>query len=302
MRRRVLVTGATGFVGRHLVDFLQGVGVQVVGAIREPSRAPSGLSDIVNWDLRGGHLPVSLLREVAAVVHMAAYLPRDYLDPGEAARCLEYNALGSLALVRDLVEAEVPTLVNVSSGNVYRETASPAREDSPVFPFRHAPYYLASKLVQEIFAEHLAQRARFRLVTLRPSAIYGPGMSGGMIRTFATRLLNREHVTVNDGGRHTVDLVYVRDVVQVVYSALERTATGCYNVGSGHRVSTLEVVRMLAELTGADALQVEIEPAADRPPSGFAPLEINRARQELGYQPTSLYQGLAAYVSWLRAT
>jgi UDP-glucose 4-epimerase len=300
-RARVLVTGATGFVGRHLVRYLTDAGVAVVVAAREPERVPSGASEVIRWDLRQGRLPTSLLRDVSAVVHLAAYLPASYLDPGEASRCLEHNALGSLALVQSLVEAEVPSLVNVSSGNVYRDTTSPAREDAPAFPFRHAPYYLASKLVQEIFAEHLAERAGFRLVTLRPSAVYGPAMRGGMVHGFATRLLRGERVVVQDAGRYTVDLVYVDDVVRGVFSALERPVRGCFNLGSGERVSTLEVATLLAELTHAAPEQIEIEPAAGGAANGFAPLEISRARAELGHEPTPLRRGLSAYVSWLGA-
>ena len=298
-RETVLVTGSSGFLGRQLIPLLLEQGLRVVAAQRDPRAAPAGVSDAVPFDLAAPALPELLLREVRGVVHLAAYLPSDYRDPGQARRCLELNALGTLGLVQSLISAQVPGLVNVSSGNIYRDMSVPATETAPVFPYQHAPYYLASKLVQEIYAEHLASHSPLRLVTLRPSAIYGPGMRGGMVHTFATRLLRGEGVVLEDGGRYASDLVYVGDVARVAAASLTTSVRGCFNIGSGERVTSARVAQALAGAMDAPG-RVQIEPAGQGAARGFAALDISRARELLGFVPTPLEQGLTAYVSWLR--
>jgi UDP-glucose 4-epimerase len=299
-RDSIVVTGASGFVGRRLLPLLATIGVRVVLALRDVRRAPPGGDEVVSWELEQGRLPAALLERTSSVIHLAAHLPKDYLDPDQARVCLERNALGGLELVRSLVEAEVPRLVLVSTGNLYRESRFTASEDAPVFPSWHAPYYLTSKLCAEIFADHFALRSGLRVVTVRPSAIYGPGMVGGMVHAFASRLLAKEPVVVQDGGRYSSDLVYVDDVARAIVASLEPSVSGCFNVGAGRSVSSGEVASCLASLIGSAAGLIEIQPARPGAPGGFAALDIERARAELGHRPTSLAEGLAAYVEWLR--
>jgi UDP-glucose 4-epimerase len=303
-RDTIVVTGASGFVGRRLVPLLAPRGLRIVAALREPERAPAAVrqsaQEIVSWDLARGRLPAQLLERTCSVLHLAAHLPSNYLDADQARPCLEYNALGTLELVRGLVEAEVPQLVLVSTGNTYRDTTVSANEESAAFPSRQAPYYLSSKLCAEIFAEHLAQRAKLRLVTLRPSAVYGPGMKGGMVHLFATRLLAGQPITVQDGGRYSSDLVYVDDVARAIVASLEPGVSGCFNLGAGRSVTTAEVAEGLGNLIEGARELVRIEPATTGPAAGFAALDITRARERLGHRPTRLDDGLAAYVAWLR--
>jgi UDP-glucose 4-epimerase len=299
-RDSIVVTGASGFVGRRLLPLLEPMDVRVVLALRDPRRAPPGVDDVVSWELGQGRLPSALLERTLSVIHLAAHLPNDYLDPDQARVCLEHNALGALGLVRSLVEANVPRLVLVSTGNLYRDSSIRASEEAAAFPSRHAPYYLTSKLCAEIYADHFARRSGLRVVTLRPSAIYGPGMAGGMVHAFATRLLAKEPVVVQDGGRYSSDLVYVDDVARAIVASLESSVSGCFNLGAGKSASTGEVASCLASLIEGAAGLIQIEQARPGAPGGFAALDIERARAELGHRPTSLAEGLAAYVEWLQ--
>jgi UDP-glucose 4-epimerase len=299
-RSAVVVTGATGFVGSTLVKQLLAQGHKVVAPLRDPSRAPVEATG-VRWDLESGGLDESVLAETTTILHTAAFIPPDYADPVYAKACLQRNALGSLQLVQEAIAAGVGTFVQLSTGNLYRNQSESAAEDDPLYPATHAAFYLTSKLDQEIFTKVAANGSGLRLVTLRPSAIYGPGMvSSGMVPKLAQQLLAGESVELTDEGRYGVDLVFVDDVVAAIAAASERNVSGTFNVGSGVRATILEVATRLVTECGADESLIRLAPRTSEAASGFAALNITRAQDELGFTPTSLAVGLARYVEHLR--
>lgn len=301
-RSSIVVTGATGFVGSRVVSHLLGEGRRVIAPLRDPSRAPPGTTG-VKWDLESGDLDPSMLGEAEAILHTAAFIPPDYADPSQAEMCFRTNALGSLRLIQDTIAAGLDTFIQLSTGNLYRNPAEPAFEGDPLYPGPRAPFYLTSKLAQEVFTEAAARGSELRLVTLRPSAIYGPGMGpAGLVPEFAARLLADETVEVVDGGRHGVDLVYVDDVVTALLAALDHNVHGSFNIGSGVRTTTLEVAQhLVAECQGDESL-IYVAPATGEVATGFAALDVTRAKDELGLAPTPPATGLARYVTHLRGT
>ena len=296
-RDTIVVTGASGFVGRHLVEGLRALGSRIVAAGREPDRMPEGVEHVpLDLEAPAG-LPPDVLQRATAVCHFATFIPPDYGASTFAERCLRVNALGTLRLLEQSAASEVPSFINCSSGNLYGPQNRLVREDDPVCPSPRAAYYLSSKLVQDVYAQQIALRTSLRVVTLRPSAIYGPGMvQSGLLPTFASRLRRGESIEVQDGGRYGVDFVFVADVVQATLAALERDVAGIFNVGSGLRTTTLELATALVDALGADPTLVEVQPAGPLSAGGFSGLDVSRARDELGYIPTPLSEGLVPYL------
>ncbi|HHO51101.1 MAG TPA: NAD-dependent epimerase/dehydratase family protein, partial [Deltaproteobacteria bacterium] len=193
----------------------------------------------------------------------------------------------------------------LSSGNLYAPgagstpggggpaDAGPVDEASPTYPSGRAPYYLASKLCGEIWASHLDQTDQIAVAVLRPSAIYGPGMSSGVVRVFVERLSAGLPVVLSDAGRYHSDLVFVGDVVQATIAALRQGARGVFNVGSGHSTSVAELAAALVAILGCDPQLVRSEPAGLHPSPGLAALDIQRALAAGLYAPTPLSVGLS---------
>jgi UDP-glucose 4-epimerase len=294
------ITGAGGFIGHHLVATIAGAGHEVLAFVRRhppPPGVPCRTIDLVRpQDLD------ETLRGLDALIHAAAHVPASYLDPGEARACFEVNTLATLELLRAAERVSLGKFVLFSSGNIYRVGPVPVAENGPVEPSPRAPYYLASKACADLFAEQFRRETRVPVVTLRPSAVYGPGLRRGLIAVLLERLSKREVVTIDDGGRYRADMVSVTDVANAALAALERPVQGPFNVGSGTATGPLEVGETLARLVGASPALLQVQPPRGERPEGFAPLAIDRARRELDYSPRPLEKGLAEYVAWWRAT
>lgn len=295
--KALAVTGATGFVGKRLVPEALARGWTVRALVRDPSgvAAADGLTALP-WDAARPEDAARHLAGVDVLCHLAAFIPADTADPTAAERCFAVNALGTLGLLRAAAEAGVPRLVHLSTGNAYAPAPGPVGEQHPLYPSRRAPYYLASKLAGEIFADHWSRSGRLPACILRVASVYGPGMAGGVVKLFADRLRAGRPITLQDSGRYGVDLVAVEDVVEAILAAALAGATGPFNIGSGVRTTTRRLSELLLELTGADPRLVTVLPASRAPDEGFAALDISRARAELGYRPTELREGLARYL------
>jgi UDP-glucose 4-epimerase len=293
----IAVTGAGGMLGRCLIDRLLARGHAVIAFSRSlPAADETPL--VVRWSMDWDETELSdHLRGVDTIIHAAAHIPRDMSDPKEALPCLQANALTTLNLLRAAELCGVRRFLYVSSANALRPSDRAVVEDDPPGG-EHAPYYLGSKLLAEIYVKAAGTRGLSCLV-VRPSSIYGPGMVRGVLLNFATQLRAGRRVIVNDGGRFHADFVWRDDVAYLITHAAESDRVGALNVGSGEAHSLLQVATRVSRLLQADPTLVEVEPADEtRRSFGFAPVDISRARDWYNFQPTSLDAGLR---QWLAA-
>jgi UDP-glucose 4-epimerase len=284
----IAITGGTGFVGGRVVAALLARGNAVRAFARDPSRVAPG-AEAVAWEAA----TAPALGGVSAVVSCAAFVPDRYDDPSAAADCVAVNALAPLRVALAAAEAGA-RVVHVSTGNVYRPQDRPVHEDDPVDPVGRASTYLGAKALGDLWVRGVPDTA-----VLRPSAIYGPGMGRGVVRTFVERLTNGDPIRVANGGRHRADFVWVGDVVAAILAALDTSATGAFNVGSGTATSTRELAYAVAAALGRDRGHVVVEPEVPDTLPSFSALDVSRARAELGFVPTPLAVGLDAWLAEL---
>jgi UDP-glucose 4-epimerase len=303
--RTLVVTGASGFIGRRLVREAAQRGWSVRALTRSsPPREARDNVVFAHWDALDPAPPVGLLAGADVVCHLAAFIPADFQDPSAAETCFRVNAAGALKLAEAASQAGLRRMVYFSSGNAYAPGAPSPTEDHPQRPNRRASYYLMSKVCGEVFVEHWGWSKGLSVCALRLASVYGPGMDErGLLPSFARKLLRREPVTLRDGGRHTADFVHVDDVVAVSLAAAESEATGPFNIASGEATTAAALAEMLVSLTDAPARLVLTEaerPASD--PPGFPALDIARARAALAYRPRPLRAGLRDYLDWLSSS
>ena len=327
MSRRVLVTGASGFAGRHLVAACREAGDHVVGLARrwdgprgggdspedalagEAGGAPFGADpdETLAGDLLDPEAARAAVERSApdVVYHLAAqaHVGRSWRDPGAT---LHDNVALTLNLLEG-VRAAAPeaAVVAVGSGEIYgRPEALPLTEASPLRPQNP---YAVSKASADLLAGLYADAHGLRVIRARAFNHAGPGQEPAYaIASFARQVALAEDgharvVTGNPDSRR--DFTDVRDVAAAYRALAEHGAPGeAYNICSGTSVSIADLVSMLGEVAGVEVEHV-VDPALVR---AHEVMEVrgapDRLRAATGWQPaTALERTLADTVDWWRA-
>jgi UDP-glucose 4-epimerase len=298
---RVLVTGATGFIGSHLCLRLLDLGMEVHG-LDDLSRGSlkrakilknSGMS-LHKADVRDWATVHEVLHEVKpdAVIHLAALISVE-----ESIRMpelyMEVNAEGTRNIVRAASNVGSGRLIYASSAAVYGNPIRlPITEDHPTSPL--SPYGL-SKLMGEryVTSEFIG---REKPVILRIFNVYGPGQNpeyAGVITKFMERLSQGDPPIIFGDGEQTRDFIHVDDVVEAFIRSLDTplNETAVLNVGSGRPFKIIELARMMIRLYGLNVEPIHVPPRPGDVRGSYA--DISLAKRLLGWNPKiSLEEGL----------
>lgn len=300
MKRPILILGAAGFIGRHLVTRFARAGHSVIAAIRRPVTFDDRNVRVAmaDFDRRTDFLP--LLSDEPIVVHAASST-----TPGASAAQpqIEGNLRTTLALIEALQDTPKARLIYFSSGGtLYGARDTPAVEADPIRP---RSYHGAGKAAAEHFIHVWAEQYGGSAVILRPSNVYGPGQlpktGFGVIPTAFSAILEDKPFTIwGDGGTER-DFVHISDIVELVHAVAQSIANpgvNIYNAGSGDAIS-LNVLLTMIETTANRPLQRHWQPArgVDIPRIS---LDITRAETCFGWQPRiSMKEGLADTWQWM---
>lgn len=267
---RCLVTGASGFVGSHLVEHLLAEGDEVVGGIfgaGVPLSCPTVSLDVTDMnDCR------RVLSEVQpdAIYHLAGIASPPSVSQNVAAS-LSVNVGGVHAVLSAAAElARPPQVLVVSSGEVYGKAGSlgvPISEETPPEPWND---YALSKVMAEEVAHLFQRRGDVPIVIARPFNHTGPGQSDSfVVSAFARQLAaihadkQPPHVRVGNLAARR-DFSDVRDIVRAYRLLVTCGAMGIFNVASGRSISIREVLDLLVLSSGL-SIRVEQDPARMRP-------------------------------------
>jgi nucleoside-diphosphate-sugar epimerase len=283
MKNEILVTGATGFLGRHLVVGLQSRGL----GIRQHSSA--------DGDIATSSLPID---GVSHVFHLAgkSYVPESWRNPHDF---YETNVMGTVNVLEHCRRNHA-ALILISS-YVYGEPQRlPIGEDHPVAA---ANPYAHTKILAEEAARFYEQRFGVPLVIVRPFNIYGPGQRDSfLIPSIVRQVLDPsvKAVSVQD-LRPKRDYLYVADAIDLFMNLLRPGVRGVFNAGSGYSVSVGEIAGLINDATGTYKPLVS---AGEPRPGEIMDVvaDTSRAAAELDWHPrTSLADGIAAVVAAERA-
>ena len=303
-----VVTGGAGFIGSHLAGELLHLGrVTVVDDCSTGS--PGNLGHLPPEDLQvlqGSVTDLPFLRRACegadAVFHLAAIasVQKSLADP---ARDHEVNATGTLNVLLAARDTGVKKVIFASSAAVYGDAAVPPVDESrcpaPLTP------YAASKVASEHLCAVFTARCGLETTVLRYFNVYGPRQDpcaeyAAVVPRFLVRALAGKPPVIYGDGTQTRDFVYVGDVVRATILALQRDASGVFNIGSGEATRVKDLARLAVAAAGSGAEPVH----ESRRPGDIlhSVASISRAGNVLGYRPRwTLPQGLAETAAWYRA-
>ena len=310
--KRVLVTGADGFIGSHLVEQLLRAGAHVTALAQYNSFNFWGwLEDIpalnqiqvVTGDIRDGNFCLSLAKNVDILFHLAALIPIPYSYRAPESY-VETNVKGTLNLCQAALQGPIQKFVHLSTSEVYG-TAKYIPIDEQ-HPLQAQSPYSASKIGADAIATSFYSSFQLPVVIARPFNVYGPRQSArAVIPTIISQIAAGAKVVKLGNLTTTRDFTFVEDMCRGLLSvaSLESGLGEVFNIGSNQEISTSELFRLIAEIMSSDA-RIEIDPERLRPAeSEVQRLRCNggKFRDASGFQPeVPLREGLRRTVDWFQ--
>jgi len=311
----VLVTGAGGFIGSHLVEALLAEGHEVRALVRYNSRGSyqhlepfagdrQHRLDVRLGDITDGYQMRDLAGGCEVVYHLAALIgiPYSYHAP---ASYVATNVQGTLNVLEASRQARVRRVIVTSTSEVYG-TARYAPIDEG-HPLQGQSPYAASKIAADKLAEAYFCSFDVPVVTLRPFNTYGARQSArAVIPTVLTQAIRGATEIQLGNLEPRRDLTYVADTVRAFILAAEAPAIEgeVIHFGHGEAASVGEIARRCLEVTGSSARIVSVPERArpERSEVGLLLCDASRARKVLGWAPqVALEDGLRRTADYIRA-
>ena len=310
--QRVLVTGADGFIGSHLVERLAAERARVVALAQYNSFNHwgwlEGLScldevQVVTGDIRDPHFCLALCKDVDVIFHLAALIPIPYSYRAPDSY-VDTNVRGTLNICQAARTNRVKKLVHTSTSEVYGTARYvPIDEKHPLNP--QSPYS-ASKIGADAMALSFHHAFKLPVVVARPFNTYGPRQSArAVIPTIVTQLAaGREEIMLGNVAA-TRDFTFIGDTCagMLAIARMDGGAGEVFHIGSGREIAVGDLFSLIAGMMKCRA-KVVTDPARVRPPgSEVERLLCNAAKlsQATGFAPaTPLEDGLAQTIEWFR--
>ena len=260
---KVLVTGATGFVGSHTAKALQDAGHAVRALVRTPAKLATVTARVgvdlasletVEGDIADPAAVTAALGGCDAVVHAAAVVGT---DPSSEADIEASNFAGALNVLGGAADAGCDPIVHVSSAAaLFPFSTDPVTADHPVGSARMP--YARSKAESEDLARRL-QAAGRSVVIVYPGGVFGPGDYGESTQVKPLRLWLTKPFTRSSG--YTLNVVDVRDIAAVIAASMEPGRGPKRYVMFGHHLTADDLLSLLCEVTGRDLKSVQMPKA-----------------------------------------
>lgn len=305
-----MVIGGAGLIGSHTVDallredvreivvydnFVRGTHENLTGALRDPRvRIFEAGGDICQTDILD-----AALRGADGVFHFAAlWLLQCHEYPRTA---FDVNIRGAFNVFEACLANDVQRLVYSSSASVYGDAVEePMSEDHP---FHNKNFYGATKIAGEAMARALHHRYGLQYAGLRYMNVYGPrqdyeGAYVAVVMKMLDAIDRGEPLSVYGDGSQAYDFVYVGDCAQANVCAMRSDVNDeFYNVGTGRRMTILELAELLVKITGTSS-PIEFEPAG----LTFVKNRIgspDKATEEIGFTASvDLEDGMRNLIAW----
>ncbi len=310
--KKVLVTGAGGFMGSHLAEHLVDLGAEVKAFVRYTSRTDWGLLEllpkqklgkieVIMGDLRDNDAVQKAAKGVEVIFHLGSLIaiPYSYIHPRET---VETNVMGALNVLTAARENSVEKVIHTSTSEVYG-TAQYVPIDEK-HPLQGQSPYSASKIGADMIAESFYRSFGIPVATIRPFNTFGPRQSArAVIPTIISQALTKEQVCL--GSLHpTRDYTYIDDVIEAFIKVAEspNSIGEVINIGSNFEIPIGDIAKKMISIIGRNN-EIVTEPKRVRPERSEVErlwCDNTKAKRLLGWEPKIGFdEGLERTIRWI---
>lgn len=281
MIKKILITGATGFIGQHVFRLLQTAGFIVTGISFDGGKIDS--VKILKLDLCQAAKVARFFKKnhFDAVIHLAARVPKPDNEHDQKLSLIE-NTTSTLNILEEFRKSRAGKFVYASGISVVAQPES---------------LYVISKYFGEILSEYYQKKFKNNIIILRISAPYGPGQSpNNVIPIFIRAALDSKDIHIFGSGRRLQDFIYISDVARAFLAAIEHNVSGIYNIGSGQSTSTLSLAKII--LKNIPQSQSKVVFSGKDPQENYRlKVNINKTKKKLKFSPKIMIEeGIKKYV------
>lgn len=313
-RKKIMVTGAAGFIGSHLCERLVELGAFVTGLdnfdsfysryVKEANLSFLLSSDrfkLVEGDIRDSDCVESILdkRNIDIIVHLAAKAGvrpsiADPLGYGDV------NINGTVSMLEGAKKFGVKKFIFASSSSVYGNNSKVPFSESDNVDFPISPY-AATKKAGELICHTYSHLYGINITCLRLFTVYGPRQRPDLaIHKFARLMEAGEVIPVYGDGSMKRDFTYIDDIIDGIVAAIDKCqGYEIYNLGESRPVRLDELISHIEQVLGKKAIIDRLPMQPGDVYQTYA--DLTKVKEALGYEPkTELSKGLVEFVKWLR--
>ena len=315
MKKKVIVTGCSGFIGFHLTSALLNKGYEVIGIDRLNEAYDvnlkkfrlSKMKDHENLKFLNFNLSninsydelEKLSNEVSAVYHMAARagVRQSFLTPENY---VEDNTVATTNIAKFTKSNNIEKLIIASTSSIYGNSGQNLMSENKDEKIQPPSVYASTKLSGEILSKIMMEDSDTNLLLPRFFTVYGPyGRPDMSILRFIHWILEEKEVLVLGDGEQMRSFTYIDDVIEALLLMLDYNESDTFNVGSNTTVSLNEVIKTIEKYTGKKA-KIKNEKRAYKDPDVVRP-NLENIANKLNWKPsTNIETGIEKTVSWYK--
>jgi len=303
MKKKILVTGAMGFVGSHWIKCLINEGHQVTGLDIKPLE--NFFKSIKNFNFVKASvfdykLIEKLIKKNDVICHFAGVAePMQYLT--RTKYTIQLTLLPSLKII-DFCSKYKKKLIFTSTSEIYGKLNKvPFKEDSDRFlgsPQTNRWCYSTSKSLVEHYITASGKESKLKFIIFRLFNVYGPGLKGRVVDEFINKSLLNQKIMINGNGKQTRSFLFIDDCIDAFYKIFKKNINNeVYNIGSDNEISMIKLANKVKKICNSKSKIIfnskkftkvgGYEDISRRVPS------IEKLKKKMKWKPTiSLYKGL----------
>ena len=306
----IVITGAAGFIGSNLTDYLLQLGVNVIGIDNLYNGRIENLENALKnknfqfykGDIRDVNFLFDVIKDIDIVYHEAAFtsVPQSIIMPES---CNDVNVKGTINILNVARKNNVEKVIFASSASVYGDTPIlPKNEEMKRLP--KSPYGV-SKLAGEAYMQAFYEVYGLNTTSLRYFNVFGPRQRdspySGVIAIWLGRILREEPLIIYGDGKNSRDFTYVKDVVQAnILAGISNAPGETLNISCNNPIDLTDLARLMLKLTGKEDLRIKYD---DPRPGDILHSygDISKARKLINFEPKfDQEKGLRDYLQWYK--